>query len=227
MHPDALRVGGTYFIVHYYDDDLLIPDITTLQYQGADAEEDGTPMWLFSEGVPDSDGATDEQTVIGIPESQLCSVLELEGLVTVLNELRGVLRGTPSVAEFLTEADVLGKYSLTIRIEEFLKSPVHHELKICIRYRDRCLFLKKHADVVALDLFMHPMRSIDENERFDRLMGERGAHPVTDYLADRGRTRVLEYRLPAEAQPIADLCGAVLATVYQVAPSDEVLISNE
>jgi hypothetical protein len=148
-------------------------------------------------------------------------------LVTVLNELRGVLGGAPDVAEFLTAADVLGKYSLAIRIEEFLESPAHHKLNICIRYRDRCLFLKKRADGVALDLFMHPMRSIDENERVDRLMAERGAHPITDYLADRGRTRVLEYRLPAEAQSIVDLCGAVLATVYQVAPADEVLISSE
>lgn len=61
--------------------------------------------------------------------------------------------------------------------------------------------------------------------RRSRLTSSR--EPVTDYLADRGRTRVLEYRLPAEARSIADLCGAVLATVYQVAPADEVLISNE
>ena len=151
-------------------------------------------------------------------------MLELDGLVAVLNGLRGVMGSTPTVVELLTKADLLSKYPLAARIEEFVTSPTHHKLRICIRYRDCSLFLEKRADGVELNLSKHPLGSVDENARLDRLMGERGVHPTTDYLSDSGRTRILHYRLPAVAQSIADLCGEILAGVYQVEAADEVLI---
>jgi hypothetical protein len=52
-----------------------------------------------------------------------------------------------------------------------------------------------------------------------------GAHNAQ--LLEYSCTRVLKYKIPADAEAIADLCGAILAIVHGVAPADEVLICDK
>lgn len=228
MHPSDLKPGACYFMVQYYDRESLVPAIMTLRYEQAGTAEDGTSLWIFrEEGEKIGEDGVRVISHQRIPESLLGLVLDFDELMALLNELRVVSGQDSPVSEFLTLAEVLQKYSLKERISEFLESPTYKKWKCRIRYRAGVLFLKKNAAEVALTLFLAPLRMPDANERFDRLMAERGIRPFDDGIGNRGRTRFLEFRLVAQAQPIAELCGALLAVVYQVEPSDEIVISAE
>lgn len=75
-HPDSLTVGKDYFLVHYYDNDLLVPGISTLQYQGTVETEDGEQLWSFC--TPDYSGDAaeegDDDIPVGFNESQLYEI---------------------------------------------------------------------------------------------------------------------------------------------------------
>ena len=49
---------------------------------------------------------------------------------------------------------------------------------------------------------------------------QRGAKAQVDYLADKGRTRILEFPLPADAASIARICGDLLTGVYAMRADD-------
>jgi len=47
-----------------------------------------------------------------------------------------------------------------------------------------------------------------------------GVQPHVDYLANGGRTRVLEFSIPSEHESIVNLCRRVLAEVYSMRRGD-------
>lgn len=69
--PDSLIVGAIFFLVHYYDEDLLVPDIQTLEYWDRTTSDDGTDLWFFREPSASVDPDADEPSLTGFDESQL------------------------------------------------------------------------------------------------------------------------------------------------------------
>src|ERR1700730_13169249 len=55
--PQDLVPGNCYFLLNYFDSDLIIPSVQTLTFVGMDKDENGDAMWLFRE--PD---ATETET---------------------------------------------------------------------------------------------------------------------------------------------------------------------
>jgi hypothetical protein len=224
-HPDELIIGDHYFLVKYYDDDLLVPDVTTLVYEGTAETDDGIPMWLFKEPHSGPEGPDRGPLQTGVQESQLHEVLDLTGLLATLHELRDVQPQRRKFVEWVAPDELLEKSGIPGSIGGLLESVPETTLHINIRYRDAGLFLRRRAAGVALNLFLQPLRHADQNESLREIMQARQLQPNVDYLANMGRTRVLEYQLPERAEVIAELCVAILIAVHKIAASDEVVIS--
>jgi hypothetical protein len=47
---------------------------------------------------------------------------------------------------------------------------------------------------------------------------------MTDYLADKGRTRVLKYEVPERTDAIAAVCAEILARAYGMSNGDELVM---
>jgi hypothetical protein len=88
-------------------------------------------------------------------------------------------------------------------------------------------FLKKGGPELELHAFTHPLRAAQEDQRLVAVTQKRSVDPETDYLANKGRTRVLAYELPAQAAVIADVCAAILSSAYAISSADELVIESQ
>lgn len=70
-------------------------------------------------------------------------------------------------------------------------------------------------------LFTHPLRKQQENLRLNALLSKWSLTTDEDYLADKGRTRVLSASLPDDVGTIAKICAEVFTAVYQSAGDTE------
>lgn len=228
-HPDSLIAGKDYFLVHYYDNDLLVPDISTLQYQGAVETEDGEQLWSFSTPNYSGDVAEEggDEIPVGFNESQLYQILDFDGLINVLKELRAVRPNSMIPPSPIEAHALLSASPLAARIEEFLEAPSSTQLYISIRYRDQGFFLKKTVSGLQLHLFTHPLRAADVNSRITSLIRDRGLTATTDYLSDKGRTRILHYPLPIDFRLITELAAEILTIGYAMSDRDEIIFSDQ
>jgi hypothetical protein len=80
-------------------------------------------------------------------------------------------------------------------------------------------------DGTELHFFTHPLRAPLENQRLTDLMNQCGLRARVDYLADKGRTRVLHYPAPAKIEMIVALVARVFVEVYQMQTDDELVFS--
>jgi hypothetical protein len=222
-HPDSLVIGCDYFVVHYYDKELLVPSVMTLRYVGCVADDDGNPEWSFCEPHNVDDPLeVDAEPLIAFEEDHLFKVLHLEEAIEELNEVRQVRSNSvPPPPARLDKEQLLARSPLTKRVHEFLAAAHLRKLQVSVRYLDQALFLEKKAGALRLQLFTHPLRAAAEQARLNVFFRGRDLAPVTDYPADRGRTRLLEYELPASAAEITDLFAALMVEVWQITERDE------
>lgn len=215
---DRFIPGSYYYMVHYLDDDLLIPEVMTLRFTGTASGDEGEPLWLFEPSAQDAE--TPKGTPLGVTESQLHQVLDFSALLAVFQELQGFHPPEMMLGNKLRPEDVLRLHALIPRLGQFFADPKRHA-QIGIRYTDDCIFLERTAGAVELHVYTHPLRAPFEDRELTAVLGRRGIPPKTDYLADRGRTRVLQYQLPSNVQQVAEICAELFATAYNITDSDE------
>ena len=222
-HPDSLVIGCDYFVVHYYDKELLVPSVMTVRYVGCVADDDGNPEWTFSEPRHLDDPIADEcEPLIAFDEDHLFQVLHLEEAIEKLNEVRQVRPvSVPPRPARLDKEQVLARSPLAKWVHELLASTHWNKLQVSVRYLDRALFLEKKAGELRLQLFTYPLRDAAQQARLNVFFRSRDLTPTKDYPADRGRTRIFEYELPASATEVTELCAALIAEVWQITERDE------
>jgi hypothetical protein len=232
--PDALIPATDFFLVHYYDKDLLVPGIQTLRYERRTTAEDGRDLWLFREPCCNGEQPKAEDEVnksdlplIGFDESQLDQLLDFDGLLAVLNELNAVRpRSTCMAVGLISLEQILSEHGVRERISDFFAPAASHSLHIQLRYTDNGLFLERSSTGVEIRLYTHPLLAPDADARLGGVMKDAGLAPHTDYLADRGRTRIVHYCVPAEPAIVAELCAKILAIGYEMRTDDEVRFSE-
>lgn len=222
--PETLTPGNCYFSVAYYDSDLVLPMIDTLVYVGQENDDEGR-IWLFKE--PESPSDLDEQNsspeppaLIGFSDTQLHEVLDFKGLMQKLREIAAdhpLKRVAQPVAEPATAEEF---ESVPGNVTEFLSDPEYVSLTITIRFTDDGLSLGRRDGGYDVHLFTHPRRDPDEASKILSLFADLGVRPLVDYLCDRGRTRVLQFPLPAEHDSLVDLCRRILTEVHSMRRGD-------
>jgi len=223
--PESLIPGNCYFSVHFYDDDLSLPMIDTLVYVGHELDEDERRLWVFTE--PESPPSPEEQdpsseppALIGFSDKQLHEIVDFDGLMQRLREIAAdhPLKPIPQTApEFATDDDFA---SVPGEVAKFLNDAECVSLTMTIRFTDDGLSLGRREGAYEMGFFPHPRREPDKVERLLSLFAGLGVQPHVDYLANGGRTRVLEFSIPSEHESIVNLCRRVLAEVYSMRRGD-------
>jgi len=207
-------------MVHYLDDDLLVPEVMTIRFTGETTDDEGKRLWMFQPS--ESPFADAEALPLGVPESQLNQVLDFVDLLAKLAELRGFHPPFVTPGNRLQPADVLKLFPVVTRLEQFLLGAEPH-LHINIRYTDDSIFLDRTADAVELHVFTHPLRAPLEDKELVAVLTRSGITAKTDYLADKGRTRVLHFQLPRNVQLISEICAEIFAIPYGITDADDLV----
>lgn len=223
--PETLVPGNCYFSIHFYDKDLLLPCIDTLVYVGQEIDEDEGHLWLFKEperaSNPEEQNVTPEPAaLLALPDEQLHEIVDFDGLVQRLREIAAEhpLKPTsPSLPRPATDEDF---QSLPGQVGRFLNDPECLSVTMTIRFTDDGLSLGRREGGYEMSFFPQPRRDPDEADRLLSLFAAIGVQPHVDYLADRGRTRVLAFPIPTERESIVRLCKRVLTEVYSMRRGD-------
>ena len=221
--PDELIVGNCYFMVGFHDQDLLFPYVTTLKFLRCDRDEDGKRLWLFENpsDMPETDqaGSQAAEEVVGFDDEQLYQILDFPGLEQELSAIavdHPLSPVPPKREDHATELPA----ELNDSVHRFLSEPQFASVTITILFTDDGLSIGRRKDGIELSFFTHPRHAPQEEHRIRALFGDLGIPPHVDYLADRGRTRVLEFAAPESLDELTALCGRILREVYAIRKGD-------
>lgn len=221
--PETLVPGNCYFRVGCYDKDLLLPFVETLVYVRESVDpETGGHGWLFKE--PDSDVPDGEEPRPGdywfVADADLHSILDFDGLARQLREIasRHPVHPLPVVAvEPPTDREF---EPIPGAVERALGDPECISVTMTIRFTDDGFSVGREPDGCRMTFFTHPRLDPSEETRVLALFAGLGTAPVTDYLSDRGRTRVLHFRVHSDPDAIVALCRRLFIEVYDIRKGD-------
>ena len=218
--PTELFPGDCYFMVGYHDRDLLIPSITTLVFLREDLKDERR-NWLF-----EFFDANEEDDVGGselaLTDDQLWQVLDLPGLQHKLGAMANFHRSkqaprtVPSAA--LNSPDLSGLHE---EVHKLLSDPECSSVTITIKYTDDGFSVgRRQGGGVQASFFPHPWLDPTEEAKLLSFFERKGVRPHVDYLADKGRTRVLDFALPDSGDAIVRICLELLTEIYPMQPGD-------
>jgi hypothetical protein len=227
MRPWQLVPGHCYFRVSFTDGELQFPLIETLLYVGSENNPEGGRWWYFQPppplpGLQGPDEPDDAPTYpCGFSDDQLPWILDFPGLIRALNEVardHEVPARDPE-REGGPRGPQLGE--LQGQVERFLKTPTYSHLTVVVRFTDDGLALMRRPDgVLVLTVFLRPLLSPQHERVVRTICYAAGLTPEEDYLADRGRTRILSYRIEAEGEAVARICERILLEAYAMGRDD-------
>jgi hypothetical protein len=216
--PSELVIGNCYFWPGYYDRDLLVPAVTTLRYLGEDTSG-SERFWRFEPWEMDPDQDPGE---IVFTDDQLNSIVNLEGLIARLRELSrvdGVSPRIPVSPPIASDAPAL--QTLGPEIARLIADPAQVSVTITIQFTDDGFSIGRDAGgALAATFFTHPLLDPTEEQKVIAFFAASGAKPKVDYLADKGRTRILEFPLPADGTLIERICRDLLIRIYAMRADD-------
>jgi hypothetical protein len=223
--PESLVAGNCYFTVSYTDSDLLVPLIETLVYVGHDADVDGTPGWLFRDhsmepNPDDPDVEEAEQVLLSVDARQIHSVLDFDGLARRLREIATFHPLSPVPVQPSEPPTDVEFMPIAAAVDRALHDPDCVSVTMTIRFTDDAISVGRKEDGCRLTFFPHPIFDPDEDARVRALFERLGQAPVTDYPADRGRTRVLEYTMAADRDAVVTRCRQVFEEVHRIRKGD-------
>jgi len=220
-NPRSLIPGATFFRVNYFDDDLLIPAVQTLIFDSKYTDDSGDDLWVFREPGQDDEGEKGEVVRVGFGESDLYQLLNYAELLSVIGELQQVFATSAPQGHLSPQATFAPDLALIERNIRDWENQQKRSLHIAARYTDDGLFVQLKEGQRRLVLFTHPLRKQQENLRLNAFLSKWSLSPDEDYLADKGRTRVLSARLPDDIGAIAKICAEMFTVVYESAGDTE------
>ena len=219
MRPSELVPGNCYFSVHYHDVELLFPEIQTLIYPRADEYvEDGRRVWIFEDAASWTstvDGESEDQILVGFPDEPLSGILDLAGLMRVLGEL-AVDHPRNPLEPTLGPASEVDLGDLRSTIGQFFLASESESVTITIDFTDDGLSLGRRPDGSnTLSFFPRTRINPARETELRAACLAHGLTPEQDYLADRGRTRILVYAVrPDDVSNLAKLAARIFQDVY-------------
>ncbi len=219
-NPRTLIPGATFFRVSYFDDDLLIPDVQTLIFDAKHTDDSGEDLWVFREPGEEESEEQGEVIRVGFGESDLYQLLNYAELTRVIGELQQVIEASTAQAQAPSSRLAPDLASIEQNIREW-EAQQKRSLHIAARYTDDGLFVQLKDGRRRLLLFTHPLRKQQEDLRLNAFLSKWSLTPDEDYLADKGRTRVLSANLPSDINIVAKICAEMFTAVYQSAGDTE------
>lgn len=203
---------------------MRFPVIDTLVFVGSEDDEEGVRQWLFEDppriirSGSDPDG---DRIFHAFRDEQLSLILDFPGLQRALRD------AAPDHVRVETDGEQESKASepdlagLLDQVAHFLRSRQYAFLAIGIRYTGLGLSLMRRADD-GLDLvvFLESRIWPEHESRARAVFESAGLTPREDYLANRGRVRILGGRVPPRADVLAEVCGRFVIEVFEMRSDD-------
>lgn len=218
--PSELVIGNCYFWLGYFDRDLLVPAVTTLRYLGTDLAG-SERLWRFESWQVEGEETQDNGEMV-FTDDQLCRVVDVEGLIAQLRELSRVRpAGAPAPPSRPIAPDAAALGDIGAQIAKLMDGRLDDSVTIIVQFTDDGFSIARNAaGVMSASFFTHPLLDPTEEEKVIAFFQARGVSPQVDYLADKGRTRVLEFPLPADAGAIEGICRRLLIEIYAMRDDD-------
>ena len=231
-HPATVVPGNCYFLVGYADRDLLVPLIDTIIYRRIDEDPDGKQRWIFEypvvEGEAEDEGENEPApSLLAIPADQLYDVLDFDGLRRVLMELSDFHpHQMPPPRTAVSGLNLEVAAELRRRLNEFADNADHSSVTLSIYGTDDGFSVtRRKARGLEIDWSSHPKLNPGEGARILALFRRLEIRPHKDYLADKGRTRLLAFECPDDVDALLALCVQALTDVYDVREDDRLCYS--
>lgn len=226
-HPASLVPGNCYFLVTFYDEDLIVPCIETFVFKKQELDDEGEKIWIFEEPITETASSEeklddDEPILIGFRADTLYQLIELDGLVRKVNELSDyhpIKIPDYNLSAFGIEEKVLSE--LKSNIKKFVSDPKYYSLTITKCFTDSGLSLaRRENNEFDITFYSHPKLDITEEHNIFKFFDKLKINPCTNYLADKGRTRILHYPISSDFEDIVNLCVRVLQEIHQIRNDD-------
>lgn len=225
MRPSELVPGNCYFTIGYYDSDLLLPVVQTLRYVGCQLDERDGRQWVFhdlgqtSVVLDGSDRCRPASLVM--PDDQLHGVLDFSVLIERLSEVAvdHPLSQPPPSAGPASGADLSG---LEAHISRFFTESDTVLLTITVEFTNDGLSFSRFSDGTTNLLLSARPRLDPKREAALRAACEAvGLVAAQDYLANRGRSRILVYPIRPESWgEAAKLAARIFLDIYHLRSGD-------
>jgi hypothetical protein len=222
--PEDLFPGNCYFLLHFCDRDLLLPDVSTLTYVRSEEDPEHGRTWLFEE--PPGDPPDDEReaepndalpSLFKFKDDELYQVLDIAGLIKALGEVAPDHPIHPVPAPTLPPSTL---DHLRSQIAQFLEDSQYKRLTAKILFTADAIILGRREGRLEMSVFLSPRTEPRQEARLRALLDSKGVKPHVDYLANRGRTRILEFPIPNSLDALHTLCSQILTEVFAMREND-------
>ena len=178
-------------------------------------------MWFFEDVNVRESG--DSGHIFAVGAELLYKVLELDGLIKTLRERSDLHPLTPPPPRTSSYGISVGaQKALEHNVYVFVRDETFLSLTITLKFTDDGFSLSRKDDGwFEMDFYPRPKLDPSEETRIRELFRSQGNPPHTDYLSDAGRTRILAFEIPGDANRILDLCGRVLREINFIREDDE------
>jgi hypothetical protein len=218
--PKNLVKGNCYFQVGYVDADLFIPIIETLIFIEEVDEDD--KYWLFHDAESFAN-QSEGSGYLAISEDQLHSVLDISELRTNLKGLlhmHPIIGNAPSKRISLTDKN---KVIILKQIENILKRPDDSDsLTITTNYRDKGVSLEYNDGSIVITMFLDCKEMPEEEKVVRDIFSSLNISPISDYLAQHERVRILSYSVNESADSIANIIGDIFVQAYKIRENEKI-----
>jgi hypothetical protein len=221
--PESLAPGNCYFMVGYHDRDLLFPFVETLRYLRCEEVEGLGRRWLFdypSDAPEECTETTPQSEILALPADQLHQVVDFDGLSVRLREMS---RQHPLTAIPAREVEYASELPSDVQanVDRFFADSSCSCLVMTIRFTDDAISLSRAKDGYTVDFITRPFQKSDEEEKIRRFFSPRNVLPCTDYLADKGRTRILDFPISEDRGETLELLRLLFLSIYSLRADDE------
>ena len=218
--PENLVPGNCYFVVSFFDRDLLIPSIDTLLFVEREDPQSGS-SWIFQE-PPSTDESgkplPDEEPVLtSFSAEQLYQVLDFPELLQTLGEVAPLhpIQKKPALAPPVEKYQELRR-----QIQTFLSDPEYVGLTITILYTDDAISIGRDNDAYDLGFYPSVRRDAWREAKLRALFASMGRRPSVDYTVNRGRVRALHFPVSGKLDELHALCGRILLEIFGMRNND-------
>ena len=207
--PDYLRQGDCYFYMSYSDNDLFIPMIETYRFIKSEVDENNQKYWLFLDADSHRD-QNEESQYLGITEDNLYSMLtisELSKKLQALEHLHPLSGVVVSKNIVLTEKNKILIKEIMVQLAQ---SEKEDSIIITTSFRDKGVSISREKSSIKLSVFIDFREDPQEEKIIRSIFSKHGVSPVSDYLSQHERIRILTYSVKEAALAEAIICSIFL-----------------
>ena len=217
-HPDTLIPGNCYFNIGYADQNLFIPLINTYIYIEKKQDENGD-YWLFQDAHSYFWKDDVESKYLSVQEDMLSRIVELTELLNNLKELEDlhpIVKDERNITANPIELTASNIDQLRDQVQMMLENDEYRSLTTTIKYRDDGFSISKNKDTLKFNFFINWIKHPEREELIRTLFTELSITPHTDYLAQHGRARILDYPFPADTSEILRISIRLFTDIYKI-----------